>query len=83
MQELYKLADTVGNPAYKAWWERCFEQDGHTADDFTWQQILTAAQIALEHPETLECSCVTPEQSKCCPICQSIAHASVVPEFEG
>lgn len=81
MLSLYELADTLGNPAYKAWWWRSFEQDGHTADDFTWQQILASAQMALEHTETLECSCngVTP----LCDICRSIAHVSSIAQDEG
>lgn len=77
---LQTLVDDIGEREYKAWWERSFEQDGKTADDFTWQEVMIAAQLALEHPETLECSCNGVTQP--CEVCKSIAHVSTVPEFE-
>lgn len=77
MAALQDLRDRDGETGYKAWFERSFEQDGKTADDFTWQQILAAAQIELEHPS--ECSCFLPDQS--CAVCRSIAHVLSVAEL--
>lgn len=47
-QALTDLFVKLGNPAYKAWFERTFEIDGKTADDFTWREIYNAAKIELE-----------------------------------
>lgn len=73
IDKLQALRDRDGEAAYRAWFERTFEQDGHTADDFTWRQILAAALIAIEHPETFECDCNGANRDSC-PHCREEAH---------
>ena len=65
---LVRIEAAQGNLAYRAWFEREFERDGKTVDDFTWREIAQAAQDALEHPS--ECDCIDGS----CRVCVSMAH---------
>jgi hypothetical protein len=36
------LRDILGETAFRKWWADTFEQDGKTADSFTWKEIVQA-----------------------------------------
>ena len=58
---------------YSAWQYRNFERYGETMQDYTWCEIMMAANMELNHPA--ECTC----HDGSCQVCKSYAHTREIP----
>jgi hypothetical protein len=61
-----RLQDQIGNLQFDAWLLRV------SKPNVTWRDLLIEVDIALKHPDTLDCACQLPEEH--CSICDSLAH---------